>query len=104
MSKKFEDFTISRKIKKMVNSEKERVNILLQNKKELVDLWNKIPSFAVETNETKIDKLQMLQGVPQIHNKLKEMITSAKEEFFLFCTPKDFSRFYHSDLIKSLGN
>jgi len=101
---KFEALPLSRVISTLVNSEKERVNILLKNKKDLVDMWNKIPSFAVETSETKIDKLQMLQGVPQIHNKLKEMITTAKEEFLLFCTPKDFSRFYHSDLIKLLGN
>ena len=79
-------------------------DILLQSEKDIVELWNKIPSLAIETNETKIDKLQMLQGVPQIHNKIKEMISTAKDEFYLFCTPKDFARFYHSDLIKSLGN
>jgi sugar-specific transcriptional regulator TrmB len=101
---KFQALPLAKIIRTLVNSEKERVNILLQNEKELVDLWNKIPSFVVETNESKTDKLQMLQGVPQIHNKIKEMISGAKEEFLLFCTPKDFARFYHSDLIKSLGN
>jgi sugar-specific transcriptional regulator TrmB len=101
---KFEALPLARVIRTLVNSEKERVNILLQNEKEIVDLWNKIPSFAVETNETKMDKLQMLQGAPQIQNRLKDMILSAKDEFRLLCTPKDFARFYHSDLIKLLGN
>ena len=100
---KFEALPLAKIIRTLANSEKERVNILLQSEKDIVEMWNKIPSFAVETNETKIDKLQMLQGVPQIHNKIKEMISTAKDEFYLFCTPKDFARFYHSDLIKLLG-
>src|SRR5260370_8764074 len=49
-----------------------------------------------------MDKRQMLQGAPQIHNKIKEMISSAKEEVFLFCAPRDFSRFYHADLVELL--
>ncbi len=101
---KFEALPLAKVIRTLVNSEKERVNILLQNEKEIVNLWNKIPSFVVETNEAKMDKLQMLQGAPQIQNKLKEMITDAKDEFRLLCTPKDFARLYHSDLIKLLGN
>lgn len=101
---RFEALPLTKVIRTLVNSEKERVNILLQNEKDIVELWNKIPTFAVETNETKVDKLQMLQGAPQIHNKIKEMISSAKEEFLLFCTQKDFSRFYHADLIELLGN
>ena len=99
---KFDALPLSKVIRTLANSEKERVDILLQNEKELVETWNKIPSFAVETNETKMDKLQMLQGAPQIHNKIKEMILRAKEEVLLFCAPKDFSRFYHADLVELL--
>ena len=99
---RFDALPLSKVIRTLVNSEKERVNTLLQNEKELVETWNKIPSFAVETNETKMDKLQMLQGAPQIHNKIKEMISRAKEEVVLFCAPRDFSRFYHADLVELL--
>ncbi len=99
---KFEALPLSKVIRTLANSEKERVDILLKNEKELVETWNKIPSFAVETNETKMDKLQMLQGAPSINNKIKEMISRAKEEVLLFCSPKDFSRFYHADLVELL--
>lgn len=99
---RYDALPLSIVIRTLANSEKERVDILLQNEKELVETWNKIPSFAIETNETKMDKLQMLQGAPQIHNKIKEMISSAKEEILLFCAPKDFSRFYHADLVDLL--
>ncbi len=99
---KFEALPLSKVIRTLANSEKERVDILLKNEKELVETWNKIPSFAVETNERKRDTLQMLQGAPSINNKIKEMISRAKEEVLLFCSPKDFSRFYHADLVELL--
>ncbi len=99
---KFEALPLSKVIRTLANSEKERVDILLKNEKELVETWNKIPSFAVETNETKMDKLQMLQGAPAINNKIKEIISRAREEVLLFCAPKDFSRFYHADLVELL--
>lgn len=101
---RFEALPLDKVIRILANSEKERVDILLQHEKDLVELWNKIPSHVVETNETKNDKLQMLQGAPQINNKLKEMISSAKEECLLFCTQKDFSRLYHAEIIKLLGS
>lgn len=97
---RFEALPLSKVIRILVNSEKERVDILLQNEKELVETWDKISSFVVETNETKVDKLQMLQGAPHIHIKMRDMISSAREEVNLFCTPKDFSRFYHADLVE----
>jgi len=99
---KFEALPLAKVIRTLANSEKERVNILLQNEKEIVELWDKIPTFAVETNVTKVDKIQTLQGAPQIHIKIKEMIATAKEEFLMFCTQKDFARFYHADLVHLL--
>jgi HTH-type transcriptional regulator, sugar sensing transcriptional regulator len=46
----------------------------------------------------------MLQGVPRINNKLKEMIKDAKNEIKIICTEKDLSRFYYSDLLDMLGS
>jgi len=99
---KFEALPLGKVIQTLANSEKERVDILLRNEKDIVELWNKIPTFAVETNVTKVDKIQTLQGAPQIHIKIKEMISTAKDEILLFCTQKDFARFYHADLVQLL--
>jgi HTH-type transcriptional regulator, sugar sensing transcriptional regulator len=101
---KFQALPLAQVIRTLVNSEKERCNILLEHEKDIIELWDTIPSFAVDTNETKTDKLQMLQGAPQIHNKIKEVVSSAKDDILLFCTQKDFARFYHADLIKLLGD
>lgn len=88
----------------LVNAEKERVNALEKQEKDLVQLWNNIPDFHAEENEAKEDKLQMLQGTNQIHGKMKEMINNAKKEFFVLGSEKDFLKFYHSDFFAPLDN
>src|SRR5579864_5416415 len=45
---KYDALPLSIVIRTLANSEKERVDILLQNEKALVETWNRIPSFAVE--------------------------------------------------------
>jgi sugar-specific transcriptional regulator TrmB len=101
---RFSALSMEKTILTLVNAEKERVNILAEQESDLVELWNDIPTFMVETKETKTEKLQMLQGAPQIHSKIKEMFYNTREEFLIFCTEKDLSRFYHSDFIDMLGN
>ena len=45
----------------------------------------------------------MLQGVPRINNKMKEMIQSAQDGIKIICTVKDLSRFYYSDFLDLLA-
>ena len=88
----------------IVNAEKEKLSILANQKNEVAEMWNDLPAFAVETNETKNDKVQMLQGSPQIHSKMIEMIKSAREQLLILCTEKDIYRFYHAEMIDILAN
>jgi sugar-specific transcriptional regulator TrmB len=88
----------------IVNAEKEKLSILANQKNEVAEMWNDLPAFAVETNETKNDKVQMLQGSPQIHSKMMEMIKSAREQLLILCTEKDIYRFYHAEMIDILAN
>ena len=99
---KFSALPMKRAILTMVRSAQEKVNSLAKKEKELAKLWNEIPFFAVKTNEPEPEKFQMLQGTPRIHSKMKEMISSVKNECKLMCTAKDLSRFYYSDLIDML--
>jgi len=86
----------------LVNTEKEKLDTLTQQKKDLIKLWDKVPSYVVETNETKSEKMQTIQGGEPILIKIKDMIKSAKEEVLIFCSEKDLSRFYHADIIDML--
>ena len=88
----------------LINAEKEKINVLSEQTKELSDLWKQVPAFAVETTESISEKLQMVQGQPQIFSKVLSMINSANEGVMIFGSQKDLSRFYHSDIFDTLPN
>jgi sugar-specific transcriptional regulator TrmB len=88
----------------MVNAAQENVNDLAKKEIDLAKLWNKIPSFTDEENETHAEKFQMLQGTTRIHNKMKEMISNTKNEFKMLCSENDLSKFYYSDFLEILGS
>ena len=88
----------------MVNAAQENVNDLAKKEIILAKLWNKIPSFVGEENESTTEKFQMLQGTTRVHNKLREMINNTKNEFQIFCTETDLSKFYYSDFLDMLGS
>ncbi|HEV2192794.1 MAG TPA: helix-turn-helix domain-containing protein [Nitrosopumilaceae archaeon] len=101
---KYSALSIGDTILTLVNSEQEKIRILTNQKQELAELWNDIPSFIVETSDTKKENMQMLQGTPQIHTKIKELINHTNEELFIFCTEKDLSRFYYADFTELFSN
>ncbi len=100
---KYSALPLDQTLSTLVNTEKEKLETLEQQKKALIDLWDKVPSYVVETNETKSEKMQTIQGNESIHIKIKEMIKRAKEEVLIFCSEKDLSRFYHGDIIDILN-
>lgn len=87
----------------LISAEQERVKALEIQKGELTSLWDKIPDFKIDTNETKQEgKFQILKGMTQIENKINEMIVSARKNFFVMGSEKDFAKFYHSDSLEHL--
>ncbi len=101
---RYTTLSIENMVLAIVNAEKEKLSILANQKNEVAEMWNDLPAFAVETNETKNDKVQMLQGSPQIHSKMIDMIKSAREQLLILCTEKDIYRFYHAEMIDLLAN
>jgi len=82
----------------LVKQEQVRINLLAGREKSLSEMWNQIPFFAVETDESKSEKMQLLHGTGPITNKIKEMIDSSIEEFKVFGSIADINRFYLSDV------
>ncbi|MBI3640541.1 MAG: TrmB family transcriptional regulator [Thaumarchaeota archaeon] len=101
---KYSALPLEQTLSTLVNTEKEKLNTLTQQKRDMVQLWDKIPSFVIETNDTKSEKLQMVQGSELIHIKIKDMIKNAREEIVIFCSEKDLSRFYHADITNMLSD
>jgi hypothetical protein len=84
----------------LINTEKERVKTLENQEKGLVDLWNNIPNFKIDQNDSKEGKFQMLQGINQMNGKINEMIANTKSELVILGSEKDFMKFYHSGFLE----
>ncbi|SRR5579885_200315 len=95
---------IEQAIYTLINTEKENLNILASQEKNITEMWKEVPTFAVETTEIKQDKLQTMEGTGQIYSKIKDMIRTAKEQLVIFGSEKDVSRFYHSEIIEMMFN
>ncbi|MFQ5475424.1 MAG: TrmB family transcriptional regulator [Nitrosopumilus sp.] len=85
-------------IETLVKQEQARINLLAGREESLSEMWNEIPFFAVETDESKSEKMQLLHGVSPITNKIEEMIESCTEEFKVFGSIADVNRLYHSEI------
>jgi HTH-type transcriptional regulator, sugar sensing transcriptional regulator len=99
---KFSAIPVGKAILTLVNTQKEKLHDLASLEGELTQLWDDIPAFAVETSETKTEKIQMVSGSAPINSKIKEMIKNAREKILIFGTEKDLSRFYHADILEEL--
>jgi len=91
-------------IHSLINTEKERIKKLESQKSELSKLWDNIPQFHNEVEETDGDKFQILQGENQIHSKINNMIKNSKKELVIIGNEKDFLKFYHANFLDPLDN
>ena len=82
----------------LVKQEQGKVNDLATKAKSLSEMWKEIPFFAVETDESKSEKMQLLHGTGAITNKIKEMIDSSNEDFRIYGSASDLIRMYHSEV------
>jgi len=85
-------------IETLVRQEQHRINSLAGKEKALSKLWEQVPFFVVETDESKSEKMQLLHGMGPIINKIKEMTESSIESFKIYGSIPDILRFYHSDV------
>jgi HTH-type transcriptional regulator, sugar sensing transcriptional regulator len=99
---RFSAESLNKAIWVLVNAEKERVNTLENQEREIKKLWDSIPEFN-SIQEVREDKFQMLEGSNQINSKIKEMINSSSTEFLILGAEKDFLKFYHADHLENFG-
>jgi len=82
----------------LVKQEQERIDVLANKEESLSEMWKEIPFFAVETDESKAEKMQLLHGSGPITNKIKEMVNSSSEDFRIYGSVSDLLRMYHADV------
>ena len=82
----------------LVRQEQDRIDTLADKEESLSEMWKEIPFFAVETDESKSEKMQLLHGSGPIINKIKEMMNSSTEDFRIYGSVPDLLRMYHADV------
>ena len=100
---KFTSIPLVDAVHSLINTEKERIKNLENQKTELNKLWNDIPEFHNEIQKTNEDKFQMLQGENQIHSKINNMLATADNKFLILGSEKDLMKFYHANFIETLS-
>jgi sugar-specific transcriptional regulator TrmB len=95
---KYSALEMKEAITSLVKQEQLRIDSLADKEGELSELWKQIPVFAIKTDETKQEKMQLLQGSGPITNKIKTMISESMESIKIYCSRQDASRFYHSEI------
>ena len=88
----------------LVKQEQDRIDVLADKEESLSELWKEIPFFAVETDESKSEKMQLLHGNGPITNKIKDMIRTSSEEIKIYGSVPDLLRMYHSDVFDWVEN
>ena len=85
-------------INTLVKQEQERIDSLATKEETLAEMWQQVPYFVVETDESKSEKMQLLHGTGPIFNKIKEMVGSSQYTFKIFGSMADLLRMYHADV------
>lgn len=97
---KYHVIELKKAIETLVRQEQSKVNALAEKEEMLSAMWKEIPFFAIETDESKTEKMQMLHGNGPILNKIKEMANSSIDDFKVFGSLQDVMRFYHADVFE----
>ena len=98
----FSAVSLTDAVHSLINTEKARIKKLENQKSELNQLWNNIPQFYNEVQETDEDKFQILKGENRIHSKINDMILNSKNELFVIGNEKDFLKFYQANFLELL--
>ena len=88
----------------LVKQEQDRIDILADKEESLSEMWKEIPFFAVETDESKSEKMQLLHGNGPITNKIRDMIGTSSEEIKIYGSVPDLLRMYHSEVFDWVEN
>ncbi len=88
----------------IVKSAQERVNELARKEAEVLELWNKVPTYSDDDTTINSEKFQIIHGTARIYSKMKTMVKETREECKILGSDKDISRFYYSDFIEILAS
>lgn len=97
---RFSCLSIDYAIDLLLKAEIENVKMLQTEKKNIVDLWQTIPTFCRE--ESSEERFQMIKGYNSIICKINEVFSDAKKKLLVLGPEKFFLKLYYSDSLDLL--
>ena len=101
---KYSAMDMKEAVSTLIKQEQERLDNLANKEESISEMWKEIPFFAIETDESKSEKMQLLHGTGPITNKIKEMVNSSTDDFRIYGSVSDLLRMYHSDVFDWVEN
>jgi predicted transcriptional regulator len=101
---KYTAMDMKQAIETLIKQEQSRIDTMANKEESLSEMWKGIPFFAVETDESKSEKMQLLHGNGPITNKIQDMVNSSSEDFRIYGSVSDLLRMYHSDVFDWINN
>lgn len=101
---KYTAMDMKQAIETLIKQEQSRIDTMANKEESLSEMWKGIPFFAVETDESKSEKMQLLHGNGPITNKIQDMVNSSSEDFRIYGSVSDLLRMYHSDVFDWISN
>jgi sugar-specific transcriptional regulator TrmB len=92
---KFSTLPITKALDLLIRTEIENVRMLQNQRNEIMNMWNFVPSFTKEC-DTEEEKIQILKGQNSIVSKICEMIHGTQKSLSLIGSEKNLMRLYHS--------
>jgi len=99
---KFNALPLDKSILVLVNNERNRIDELEDQRKDLMSIWKAIPTAYSDDTEMDESRFQILKGKSSIVVKLNSTILKANKEVLVLGKEEDFMNFYHTDFVDSL--
>jgi len=98
---KYTSLPMDKAIMILISQKRDHVKELESKENKILDAWEKIPNFMIQTKDSDTEKMQVMQKSATIYNKIEEMVRTG-ENITILGNEKDISRLYHSNVLDLL--
>ena len=94
---KFVAVSVDKAMDALLDTEKQRLSSFERRKETMLNMWSSITSKVVTHQEIDEEKFQIIEG-NAVYGKIKELLSSAKEEVTVIVDQRQMARLYHNGL------
>jgi sugar-specific transcriptional regulator TrmB len=99
---KFNAVPFDKALQVLIEIEKDRLRTFERKEQDLLSLWESIPDFKTDEDDTGQEKFQILEGQIQVYSRAKDMRSRAQQEVIVLGYERDYMKLYHYDFMDGL--